>query len=78
MYGNADKCGLVRICPQNYHIVNTFFTSLDTVLAEIENRFSGNDQGVICALGGVTLIPPPSDGFDLVSRQGETDACSID
>ena len=31
-----------------------FFTSLDKVLAEIENRFSGNDQ-VFCAFGDVTL-----------------------
>jgi len=30
--------------PEDYHRVNTFFTSLDKVLAEIENRFSGNDQ----------------------------------
>ena len=29
--------------------INTFFTSLDKVGAEIENRFSGNDQdGLLC------------------------------
>ena len=54
--------------PEEYHRVNTFFTSLDKVLAEIENRFSGNDQDVLCALGDVTLSDsPPSDSFDLVA-----------
>ena len=52
----------------NYHRVNTIFTSLDKVLAEIENRFSGNDQDVLCALGDVTLSDSPaSDSFDLVA-----------
>ena len=30
--------------PEDYHRVNTLFTSLDKVLAESEDRFSGNDQ----------------------------------
>ena len=34
--------------PEDYHRVNTLFTSLDKVLAEIEDRFSGNDQVVLC------------------------------
>ena len=41
--------------PEDYHSVNTFFSTLDKVLAEIENQFSGNDQDVLCALGDVTL-----------------------
>ena len=59
--------------------VNTFFTSLDKVLAEIEDRFSGNDQDVFCALGDVTKSDSPaSDSFDLIAgyynefRQGAT------
>ena len=40
--------------PEDYHRTNTFFTSLDKVLGETENRFSGNDQDVLCALGNVT------------------------
>ena len=64
--------------PEDYHIVNTFFTSLDTVLAEIENRFSGNDQGVICALGGVTLIPPPVIALTLfLDKERPTPVLSI-
>ena len=56
--------------PEEHHRVNTFFTSLDKVLAEFENRFmiSGNDQDVLCALGDVTKSDSPaSDSFDLVA-----------
>ena len=54
--------------PDYYYRVNTFFTSLDKVLAEIENRFSGNDQDVICTLGDVTLSHfPANDSFDSVA-----------
>ena len=54
--------------PEEHHRVNTFFTSLDKVLAEIENRFSGNDQDVLFALGDVTESDSPaSDSFDLVA-----------
>ena len=53
---------------EEHHRVNTFFTSLDKVLAEIENQFSGNDQDVLCALGDVTKSDSPtSDSFDLVA-----------
>ena len=55
--------------PEDYHRINTFYTSLDKVLAEIETRFSGNDQDVLCALGDITLsYSPTSDNFDLVAR----------
>ena len=55
--------------PEDYHRVNTFYTSLDKVLAEIETRFSGNDQDVLCALGDITLSDSPtSASFDLVAR----------
>ena len=54
--------------PEDYHRVNTFFISLDKVLAEIENRFSGNDQDVICRLGDVILSDSPAtDSSDLVA-----------
>ena len=33
--------------PEDYHRVNTLFTSLGKVQAEIEDRFSWNDQVVI-------------------------------
>ena len=53
----------------DHHRVNTFYTSLDKVLAEIEIRLNGNDQDVLCALGDITLNDSPtSDSFDLVAR----------
>ena len=60
---------LVRHRNQRITIESTpFFTSLDKVLAEIENRFSGNDQVLLCALVDVTLSDPPaSDSFDPVA-----------
>ena len=53
---------------QRITIELTPFTSLDKVLAEIENGFSGNDQVLLCALVDVTLSDPApaSDSFDLV------------
>ena len=54
--------------PEDYHRVKTFYTSLDDVLAEIEIRFSGNDQDALCALGDITLSDSPttatSDSFE--------------
>ena len=67
--------------PEDYHRINTFYTSLDKVLAVIETRFSGNDQDVLCALGDITLSDSPtSDNFDLVASTGsysrQINACS--
>ena len=67
--------------------VNTFFTSLDKVLAEIENQFSRNDQDVLCALGDVTrVIHPPVIALTqllntIISTRSyirQNNACSID
>ena len=55
--------------PENHHRVNTFYISLDKVLAEIEIRLNGNDQDVLCALGDITLNDSLTiDSFDLVAR----------
>ena len=54
--------------PEDYYRVNTFFTSLDKVLAETENQFLGYDQDVLCTLSDVTLSDSPaSDSFGLVA-----------
>ena len=56
--------------PEDYQRVNTFYTSLDKVLADIKIRFGGNDQDVLCALGDITLSDSPtSDSFGLVARR---------
>ena len=61
--------------PEDYHRLNTFFTSLDKILTEIENRFSGNDQDVLCALGDITPLSysPTSHSFDLFARYYDLD-----
>lgn len=75
--------------PEDYHRAKTFYTSLDKVLAEIENMFSRNDQDVLCALGDVTLSNSlTNDSFDLVagyynaistrSYSRQTNVCSIE
>ena len=54
--------------PEDFHRVNTYFTSLDKVLAEIEVWFGGNDQDVLCALGDITLSDSPAiSSLNLVS-----------
>ena len=47
--------------PMQHYRVNTYLKSLDQVLAELETRFQGNDQDVLCALGAVVLSKKPSD-----------------
>ena len=54
--------------PEDIHRVNTYFTSLDKVLAEMKARFGGNDQDVLCALGDIILSDSPAiRSFILVS-----------
>ena len=56
--------------PEDYQHVNTFLTSLEKILAEIENRFSGNDQDVLCALGDIILsYSSTSHSFDLFAKE---------
>ena len=35
----------------DHHRINTYFRSLDLVVAEPESRFTENDQDILCALG---------------------------
>ena len=55
--------------PEDYHRVNTYYASLDKVLAEIETRFNDNDQDILCTLGDTTLNESPtSDSLDRVAK----------
>ena len=75
VYRRQSKKTKIPVLPVRYRNeritidwVNTFFTSLGKVLAEIENRLSGNNQVLLYALGDVTLSDSPaSDSFDLVA-----------
>ena len=60
--------------PEDFHRVNTYFTSLHKVLAVIEVPFGGNDQDVLCALGDITLSDFPAIcSFNLVSSNYSLD-----
>ena len=54
--------------PESHRKVNTYYSSLDKVLLELQTRFSSNDQEVLCSLGDIALQEKPSErSFDTVS-----------
>ena len=46
--------------PMQHHQINTYYNSLDKLLAELVSRFESNDQDVLCALGAVVLEEAPT------------------
>ncbi|RMX59097.1 hypothetical protein pdam_00009760 [Pocillopora damicornis] len=42
------------------HFRITVYTSIDKVVSELQSRFEGNDQEVLCALGEIVFIHSPS------------------
>ena len=44
-----------------HHRVNTYFVALDIVIGEIKERFTVDDQDILCALGDVVLSNKPSE-----------------
>ena len=44
-----------------HHRVHTYYSSIDKVLLELDVRFKGNDQDVLCALGAIALNATPSE-----------------
>ena len=53
-------------------ISDKYFQSLDQVVAELESRFTGNDQDILCALGDVSCREPAYTA-KLVAHQYELD-----
>lgn len=59
---------ILKLTHMQHYTVNTYYNSLDHVLAELETRFQGNDQDVLCALGAVVLSEKPSElDYELVT-----------
>ena len=55
--------------PVTHHKVETYFAALDRVIFELESRFQGNDQRILCSLGEITLSQEPSqESFRQVSE----------
>ena len=42
-----------QLTPESYHRINTYYASIDNVLFELELRFRGSDQEILCALGNI-------------------------
>ena len=54
--------------------IDTYFTSLDYVVSELESRFSENDFELLCNLSEVILNPSPKDEcYDMVSSHYKID-----
>ena len=57
------------LTPVQHHRVNTYYNSIDKVLSELEVRFKGNDQDVLCALGAIAISDSPSQSdYELVAN----------
>ena len=61
LVGESATSNTEVMTPMQHYRVNTYFKSLDQVLAELETRFQGNGQDVLCALGAVVLSEKPSE-----------------
>ena len=48
-----------QLTPESYHRINPFYASTDKVLSELELRFRGNDQEILCALGNICNSETP-------------------
>jgi hypothetical protein len=57
----AEEPSVLRTAA-DHHQINTYFRSLDQVVAELESRFARNDQDVLCVLGNVVAAKLPAGG----------------
>ena len=49
----------------SHHRANTYFVAFDIVIGEIKERFTVDDQDILCALGDVVLSNEPSNDSEL-------------
>ena len=45
----------MQLTPESHNRINTYYASIDKVLSELQLRFSGNDQEILCDLHGKYL-----------------------
>ena len=58
-----------QLTPESYHRIKTYHASIDKVLSELELRFSGNDQEILCALGNICHSETPDkESFSRVAK----------
>ena len=59
--------------------MNVYFSSLDFVINELESRFSGNGQDVLCVLSEVAMKDiPSSNSFGNVAEHYDIDMDILD
>ena len=46
--------------PKDHFSIIVYYTSIDKVVSELQSRFEGNDQEVLCALGEIVFSRSPS------------------
>ena len=64
----------MKLTPESYHRIKTYYASIDKVLSELELRFSGNDQEILCALGNICHSETPDkESFSRVAKFYEID-----
>ena len=58
-----------QLTPESHHRINTYYVSIDNVLPELELRFTGNDQEILCALGNIRHSETPDkESFSRVAK----------
>ena len=45
---------------EDHFRVTVYYTSIDEVVCELQSRFEGNDQEILCALGEIVFSCSPS------------------
>ena len=46
--------------PKDHFSITVYYTSIDKVVSELQSRFEGNDQEVLCTLGEIVFSRSPS------------------
>ena len=59
-----------QLTPESHHRINTdYASSIDKVLSELELRFSGNGQEILCALGNIcNSETPDKESFSRIAK----------
>ena len=58
-----------QLTQESHHRINTYYASIDKVLSELELRFSGNDQEILCALGNIcNCETPDKESFSRIAK----------
>ena len=64
--GDAQR--QTQLTPESHHRINTYHASIDKMLPELELKFSGNDQELLCALGNTCNSRPDKERFSPIAK----------